>query len=66
MTQDRETDIEPIAPSDHLILVWIKAPDWEALTGDGMPLPGPSRLQLVEQPFADAGATTYGLKVGPS
>lgn len=57
-------DIEPIGPDDKLVAVWIKAGDWEALTGAGMPLPAPSRLQLVEQPGETAGGVVaYGVRL---
>lgn len=59
-----ETNIEPTAPDDKLLVVRIRASDWDALTGDGMALPAPSYLQLVKQPGeAFGGLTTYGMRV---
>ena len=58
------SNIEPTSPDDKMIVVRIKASDWDALTGDGMPLPGPSRLQLVKQPGETAGGLeTYGVRL---
>ena len=64
MQRDESSRLEPAEATDRLLVVRIRASDWEALTGDGMALPTPSVLQLVKQPGeAFGGLTTYGMRV---